>query len=197
MKTGWGIALGVLCGLLAAAILLVVSSGPRGEPIQLLPPPTLPPVVVHVTGAVVQTGVYPLPPNSRIENAIEAAGGPLPAADLDTLNLAAFLEDGERLWVPYRVHVTPSPQNNLQSPILPPEVGKDSPELAGLININTASAALLETLPGVGPVMAERILTYRRENGPFSRIEDIENVPGIGPVTFEKIKTLISVSPQP
>jgi competence protein ComEA len=197
MKTGWGIALGVLCGLLAAAILLVVSTGPRGEPVQLSPPPTLPPLVVHVTGAVAQTGVYPLPPDSRIEDALEAAGGPLPGADLDSLNLAAFLEDGERLWVPYRAQASPSPQNNLQIQDQSSTISQDSPDPAGLIDINTASAALLETLPGIGPVMAERILAYRQEHGPFGRIEDIENVPGIGPMTFEKLKPLISVGLQP
>ncbi|MEJ2348723.1 MAG: SLBB domain-containing protein [Anaerolineales bacterium] len=96
MKTWWGIAFGVLCGLFGAGILLLASRQPRGEPIQLRPPPTPPPVIVHVTGAVAQPGVYTLASESRVEDAVQAAGGVSPQADVQSLNLAAF-------WKPYLV----------------------------------------------------------------------------------------------
>src|SRR4030066_1289788 len=92
----WAIAYGVVCGLLAAGIILLVSRFPRGEAIQLRPPPSPQPILVDVTGAVVQPGVYSLPYGSRVFDAIEAAGGLTEAAVAQTLTQAAFLEDGQK-----------------------------------------------------------------------------------------------------
>jgi competence protein ComEA len=178
---------GVLCGLLAAGLIRLVSSPPRGEPVKLLPPPTAAPLMVHVAGAVAQPGVYTLPPESRVQDAIQAAGGALPEADLSTLNLAAFVQDGMRITVP-----TPPPKPAAGESINP---AQRTPTAITLypININIATQAELESLPGIGPATAKAIIEYRDTNGLFTRIEDIMNVPDIGPKTFERIKELITV----
>lgn len=194
MKTWWGIAFGVLCGLLGAGILILAGRQPRGEPIQLLPPPTPPPVIVHVTGAVAQPGVYTLSGECRVQDALQAAGGLLPQADAQSLNLAAFIKDGERIWIPYQSQA----EEPSQSPAGTYDSSKDSsgqlpvesPTM--LIDINRASQEELESLPGIGPVTAQKIIADREENGPFSKIEDIERVSGIGPAKFGKIKEFIT-----
>jgi competence protein ComEA len=199
MKTWWGIAFGVLCGLFGAGILLLASRQPRGEPIQLRPPPTPPPVIVHVTGAVAQPGVYTLASESRVEDAVQAAGGVSPQADVQSLNLAAFIKDGERIWIPYQAQAEELPQSPGATPASVGEPGErlpvGSPTL--LVDINRASQEELESLPGIGPVTAQKIIADREENGPFSKIEEIERVPGIGPAKFEKIKALITVGSGP
>lgn len=199
MKTGWGIVFGILCGLLGAGIILVASARPRGQPVKLIPPPTAAPIIVHVSGAVSQPGVYTLPRESRVQAALEAAGGILPEANVNAINLAAFIKDGTQLWVPFqtsgppqftpRSNTSPVPENEDMEPVYQTQ--------DGLININTATQNELEALPGIGPVMAQRIITYREENGPFAHIEDIEKVPGIGPVRFEQMRALITVDGYP
>jgi len=190
VKSWWGIAwpisLGVLIGLTAAGLLLLVSSRPRGEAIRLSPPPTAPPLVVDVSGAVTQPGVYELTPDSRVQDAIRAAGGALAEADLAGLNLAAPLEDGAAIRVPVRGE-TPSPPSRSGEIPVPGVTG-------GLININTATQEGLESLPGIGPTLAKRVIQYREANGPFPNIEAIENVSGIGPGIFEKIRDLITIN---
>lgn len=199
MKTWWGIAFGILCGLLGAAVIQVASSQPRGSAVQLQPPPTPLPILVHVTGAVTQPGVYALPRNCRVRDAVEAAGGPAMGADTGVLNLAAFLEDGAQLWVPYKTQAGNSPQLDPQIDRRPDSEPVHSATFssAAPINLNTATQAELESLPGIGPVIAQRIIAYRVESGPFLRSEDVQNVPGIGPAIFEKIKDLISVNGAP
>lgn len=199
MKTWWGICFGILCGLLGAAVIQIASSQPRGSAIQLQPPPTPLPILVHVVGAVSRPGVYELPESPRVRDALEAAGGTAISADTGTLNLAAFLEDGARLWVPYQTGVENSPQLDPEKgqPLIGGPVQFAAFSGAALINLNTASQAELESLPGIGPVIAQRILAYRAESGPFRRPEDVQNVPGIGPGIFEKIKELITVEEEP
>ncbi|MBT3389738.1 MAG: competence protein ComE [Chloroflexi bacterium] len=190
----WGlIAIGVLFGLLGAGAVLIASSPPRGIPIDLLPPPTPVPIRVHISGAVAQPGVVALPPESRVQDAIAAAGGFSEDAQTENLNLAALLEDGSQVIVPIVASANNTPAVAESSPIIadPPQ----GESVAQIVNINTASQAELETLPGVGPVTAEKIIAYRQENGAFSIIEEIQNVSGIGPATFEKMKPLITVDP--
>ena len=184
MKTGWVLALGIVCGLLGAGIILLVSRPPRGNAIVLFPPPSPVPLVVFVSGAVAHPDVYTLPSGSRVRDAIQAAGGLSPDADPQTLNLASFLTDGAKVQVPTIPKATNS--NASVIGVVPGIVG-------GLININIASQQELDTLPEIGPTLAQRIITYRETKGLFSRIEDIQNVSGIGPATFEKIKALITV----
>jgi competence protein ComEA len=199
MKTWWSIAFGVACGLLAAGLLLLTSSPPRGKAIQLSPPPPASPLAVHVTGAVSRPGVYLFPQGSRVEEALEAAGGLSPEADAQLLNLAAPLHDGERLWVPIKVQqAAGAPADTGNPPGYFTVEGGNTPQASsGRINLNTATQAELESLPNIGPVTAEKIIAYRQANGYFSQIEDIQLVSGIGPVTFEKIKDLISVGEYP
>ena len=201
MKNWWIVVLGVIFGLLGAGIIYLASQPPRGNPIALLPPPTPIPFQIHISGAVINPGVHALPSGSRVQDAIEAAGGFTHQADSSGLNLAALLEDGTRVLVPYQIPTaTPaptrepnhqSPQN--QNPTSIPAATSSTP----LININTASQPELETLSGIGPATALKIIAFRQENGYFSSIEEIQKVSGIGPATFEKIKAFITVDEQP
>ncbi len=175
---------GILLGLFLAALVWVVARNPSGEAVTLRPVPTEKPIVVHITGAVPRPGVYALPQGARIQDGISAAGGFLAEADKTNINLAQLLDDGEKLDVPYMEGGSPV----ITTPV--PEVVTSTTEL---ININTASAAELDTLPGIGPTTAQKIIDYRTQNGPFVNTEDIINVSGIGPGTYERIKTLITV----
>lgn len=197
MKTWWGVAFGVVGGLLGAGILYLASSPPRGQAITLSPPPSPAPILVHISGAVAHPGVYALPSDSRVLDGLEAAGGLLAQADAQILNLAAPLEDGERVFVPAVAPTQPPPQLNSAFPAGQTGAGQPptpaSNLASNLININTASQEELERLPGIGPVTAQKIITYRQQNGSFTAIEAIQDVPGIGPKTFERIKGFISV----
>ncbi len=188
MKTWWLLAVGIIGGLLGSGVIYLTSSQPRGEGITLLPPPTSAPIVVHIVGAVLEPGVYSLPIKSRQQDAIEAAGGFLPDANPQALNLAAPLQDGDRIVVPTIPSDTPTPATNPSKSTI-----VELPSSNTLININTASQADLENLPGIGPVKAQTIIAYRESNGFFGLIKDIQNVPGIGPKTFENLKSLITV----
>jgi competence protein ComEA len=208
MKTGWAIAFSVVCAFLAAGILYLAASPPRGEAIILLPVPSPLPLVVQVSGAVKQPGVCQLSPGSRVQDALEAAGGPLDGADISALNLAAPVQDGERIEVPAaEVRLASPPQDSAPGfagsraqtgvevgPMTTPTPqGAALPPSTGKINLNTAGQAELESLPGIGPALAQRILDYREQSGPFKTIEDIQKVKGIGPGIFAKIKDLITV----
>ena len=183
MKPWWAIPFGVLCGFLAAGLLLLAIRPPRGESIQLHPPPTQLPLQVYVVGAVANPGLYAIPSGSRVKDALDAAGGLLSTANPMAINQAAFVEDGERIYIP----------DTSQSQGDKSTAGTLSQTSHELININTASQGDLEKLPGIGPVTAEKIILYRKENGVFATIEALQEVPGIGPVTFEGLKTLICV----
>ena len=187
MKNRWEyLLLGILGGLLGAGLLTLLFSPPRGEPVRLLPAPTGPPLVVHVDGAVINPGVYTFEQGSRVQDAVEAAGGLSLDASTERINMAAFLEDGLRVVIP-RV-TTPQPTNLDGSPGEELAVTPTFP-----ININIASLEELQFLPGIGPVKAQRIIDYRDQNGPFESVDELLNVTGIGPSTFEEIKDLITV----
>lgn len=129
-------------------------------------------IVVHVAGAVMQPGVYELNSDSRILDALQAAGGAQEDAALDSINLAAPLQDGTQVRIP----------------ILGEEdEGGDTRTL----NINMATATELETLPGIGPTRAQEILRYREEQGPFRSVEDLLEISGIGDSTLNQIKDLV------
>jgi competence protein ComEA len=191
MKNLPQVVLGVLLGLLGAGVLQGVNAPPRGEAVQLLPPPSPPPLVVHVSGAVRSPGVYTLPPESRIRDAVDAAGGFSGEAFTETLNLAAFLQDGQQLRIPTTEEQAAAVSADGQGG------GSANPAQAFPININTAGLAELDLLPGIGPAKAQAIISYREEHGPFQTIEEIQNVPGIGPATFDALKDLITVGNAP
>jgi len=196
MKNVLYVLLGVMAGFILAGALVFVSRAPAGEPIILLPAPTRAPIAVHVIGAVPRPGLYNFQEGARVQDAVDAAGGLLADADENAINLAALLEDGQQLDIPYKDGSGPgssgsqdtNPNGSLSSGL------GDNPETAGeLININSASPEELDTLPGIGPTTAQKIVDYRDENGPFSSIDDLLNVPGIGPATFDDIEALITV----
>ena len=192
MKTILYIFVGILLGLLLAGGIWIAARAPEGESIQLRPAPTSEPIQVHVAGAVVRPGLYDLPEGSRVMDAVEAAGGFIADADKNSLNLAARVEDAERLDIPYIAGGAPA----MQEGFTVISEGTPSTSNEDLVNINTASAEELDTLPGIGPTTARNIIAYRDENGPFGSIEDIVNVSGIGAATYNGIKDLITVSEQ-
>ncbi|MBU0705187.1 MAG: helix-hairpin-helix domain-containing protein [Chloroflexi bacterium] len=150
------------------------------------PTPTPAPIRVHVTGAVCVPAVYKLSPGSIVQDAVEAAGGPATDADLNHINLALELRDQQQVYVPRQGEADPPPLVSGGEP-----GGEES--TVTLVNINTAMATELETLPRIGPTTAQRIIEYREASGPFGTIEDIQNVPGIGPATFDGLEDLITV----
>ena len=180
-------AAGILMGLFVALLIWIVARNPSGAAVTLRPPPTEKPIVVQISGAVPRPGVYALAQGSRVQDAISAAGGFLVDADKTAINLARALEDGEQLDIPYAAG---------SGPVLATEApATEVPAASELININTASQSELESLPGIGPTTARKIIEYRDANGPFVNPEDIINVSGIGPGTYERIKDLITVGP--
>lgn len=142
--------------------------------------------VVHVTGHVVAPGLHRLPPDARVADAIEAAGGPTAQAHLDVLNLARPVSDGEQLRVPSRAEAEAEPSDG--SAAAGSQPGGD-----GTVDLNRATAAELEELPGIGPVLAGRIIEHREANGPFRSVGDLRQVTGVGEKTFQSLADLLSV----
>jgi competence protein ComEA len=168
---------------------------PQVEPaparsVETTPAPVTPPVgeaaetsetvVVSVVGLVARPGLVTLPSGSRVAAAIEGAGGLLPDADPASLNLAAVLTDGEQIAVG-----VPS-----ATPGAPDPTGATA---GGAVDLNAAGAAELDALPGIGPVLAQRIVDYRTRNGPFTSVDQLDDVPGIGPAIFAELAPLVTV----
>lgn len=149
-------------------------------------------VVVYVTGAVKNPGVYTLEDGMRVKDAIDLAGGVLPEADLLRLNLAQKLHDEDKLYVPKIGEIMSESQTQQSTAGASGTAGITSLS-DGKININTAGLSELDTLPGIGPATAQKIIDYRTQNGPFKSIDDIKNVSGIGDKKFEQIKDKIKV----
>jgi competence protein ComEA len=157
---------------------------------------------VHVTGAVSKPGVYQLPADARIIDAVNKAA-PMDEADLDALKLAARIADGQDIYVPQKLPLGSSPAVGNQPGTAFPSAGSgnsafsaapgNSAAVNGLVNINTADQGQLDTLPGIGSSLAQRIIQYRDSNGPFKDIEDLKDVSGIGDKNFENLKDMITV----
>ncbi|MGD8584786.1 MAG: helix-hairpin-helix domain-containing protein [Chloroflexota bacterium] len=186
-----GIAIGALAvalsGRMRPAPIIISPPGPTSTPI---PDPTQAPLKVHLSGEVAVPAVYELPPGAILQDAIEAAGGLTAAAAADVVNLALPLTSGMHIHIPAADQVNSSPEflDRSGSLIVPSE----SPD-GQLINLNTATLAELEQLPGIGPSTAQKIIDYRQANGPFATVEDIQNVSGIGPGKLEQIRDLVTV----
>ena len=163
---------------------------PGGPPLPAPPPVT---VTVHVAGQVASPGVYAVAAGGRVADAVVAAGGPSPEADVEQLNLAAKVSDGERVYVPKKG----------ESP--PPVAGGGPPPAAGsgggakgaapgmALDLNTATAEQLEALPGVGPATSRAIVAYRSSRGRFRSVTELLEVPGIGPAKLEALRPLVRV----
>ncbi len=150
-------------------------------------------IVVHVAGEVKNPGVYTLSTSARMIDAVLAAGGATARADLEVINLATPLIDSSQIYVPTKgsaerpVFARPQPgMNGVQST-------QSSPDSGGVVNINRASVAELDALPGIGPSTAQAIVDYRTTNGPFGSPEDLLNVKGIGPAKFDAMRKLVGV----
>ena len=169
----------------------------RPPPIVIEAPPPSPtaaptetpgPLRVYVSGEVGQPAVYELPPGSIVADVVEMAGSFTEEAAAEAVNLAQPLADGMHVHVPAEKEAGAPPIFSVSEPATAP--GENG---AMTVNINTATRAQLEALPGVGPATAEKIVAYREENGPFERIEEIMDVSGIGEAKFEGMKELITV----
>ncbi len=174
----------ITLAIIGGAVLLLIS---RPQPVQITinppvptatPEPTLTPgpISVYITGAVQEPQTtLSLPAGSRVQAAIDAAGGLLDGADLDRVNPVQILRDGDQVHVPF----------------IEEEIILATPGTPGIIGINTATIEELQTLPGIGPALAERIIEFREGTGPFTSFEDLDLVSGIGPAMLENLEGLI------
>ncbi len=185
----------IVIAIAAGAALLLIT---RPDPVQITINPPQPtstpepsatpaPILIYVTGAVnnPETTVT-LPYNSRVADAIEAAGGVTDDAELSLVNLAAVLHDGDQVHVPLQSAAGEPADEPAEVEALPTRPGGE------VVYINSATAEELETLPGIGPATAANIIEYREANGAFGSLEDLDNVPGIGSATLEELAPLIA-----
>jgi competence protein ComEA len=146
--------------------------------------PSPEPLEIYVTGAVAQPEIrLTMEPGSRVEDAIQAAGGALENANLSAVNLAARLQDGDQIHVPGIAEAASEEAVEITA----------TPSTPRLLDLNTATQAELEALPDIGEATAQDILAYREENGPFTSVDQLDEVPGIGPATLEKLRPLVTV----
>ena len=204
------ILIALICGIIAYA---VMSNNSEYEEQDILEPNTIEnkienkiednienekrKIVIHITGQVKNPGLVYLDEGARIADAIKEAGGSTKDAALDKVNLAYVLEDGQKIYIPNKNEkiseiqyiITDSGENVLKG------TGKESNVKGGIkkVNINSANQEELETLPGVGPALAVRIIEYRNSNGKFEKVEDVQNVKGIGDSKFTNIKEYICI----
>lgn len=182
--------LGVIA--LGSAGLWYVRSLPQPVAIRAEPVPapsaseSAPPLIVHVAGWVEEPGVYELPDGSRVIDALQAAGGAKRGAELAALNLAAPLTDGQQVLVPRAADAA-------QGAGATPAPAGSGATGTTLVNVNVASAEELETLPGIGEVLAATIVQYREEHGPFTSVDQLLDVSGIGEVTLEELRDLVTI----
>ena len=152
-------------------------------------------IIIHVSGAVVNEGIVELEEKARVADAIEAAGGVTEDAYMRDINLASLLEDGMKVYIPTKEEVMQKEENSDYIIGSNNIIGNNNVESkkSGKVNINTATKEELDTLPGVGESTANKIISYREENGKFKSIEEIKEVSGIGDSKFEQIKDLIEI----
>jgi|GEM_PF-2792132 len=153
------------------------------------------PVVVHVAGAVVKPNLYKLPAGARVFDAIEAAGGALPDAQVDSLNLAEPLQDGSKVCVASKAATVCDSTVQVTTSVARASATTAQPAKASgaKINVNTATEAQLRTVSGIGPTTAKAIVDYRKTNGLFKRLEDLDKVKGIGSATLSKIRESLTL----
>lgn len=182
----------VVAALAAAAggVVLFLRDGDDGEPVRIVSPPTVSSVEsrveseskAYVTGAVERPGLYTIREGDRLADLIDLAGGITEDADMQAVNLAVRVKDQDHWTVP-----------RVGEPTVVPSDDDSVDEATGKVDINTADAELLETLPGIGEARAEAIIRYREEHGQFKHVDDIVAVPGIGSSTLEGLRDLVEV----
>ena len=199
--------IGAVLALLAAIALVIaavvlLTGGDDVAPVMIVAPeptaaaePTPAKIRVHVSGAVRSPGVYEMSDGDRVMDAIAAAGGVQPEADMASVNLARRVEDETKYHIFLLDESPASPTLGQSRSAVSPNQGSRSSRASpssSLIDLNSATVQELETLPGIGPVMAGRIVIHRDTNGPFASVDDVESVPGIGPKTLESIRPLVT-----
>jgi competence protein ComEA len=176
--------------LIIGGLFVFLNSGGKAQALPAVAVPELPTiapvVVIDVAGKVNKPGVYKLPSGSRAVDALTAAGGAKKGVDLSDINLAHVLSDGEQIVVGAPKVVTSSRGKGSSK-------SSGKVKLSGPLNINTATAAQLDALPGIGPVMAARIITYREKNGLFKDISELRKVSGMGASKFAQLQNLIKI----
>ncbi|MGE5619797.1 MAG: helix-hairpin-helix domain-containing protein [Sphingomonadaceae bacterium] len=187
---------------LAAFLVVLVTLGavgllqtPRRTALQVVSPatpPAPPSIKVHVVGAVPAPGVYQLPADARVEDALKAAGGPCDGVGLDSLNLAAPLRDGQQVVIPAAGDAAANaPLYSPPASLSPGSSPSMSP--SAKLDLNSASQSELEALPGIGPVTARKILEYRARNGRFVSIEELRGAKLVNAPTYERVKDLVEI----
>lgn len=162
---------------------------------------------VHVAGKVNKPGVYDLKPGSRLQDAVKAAGGTLPNADLESINLAEKLQDGQQIYIALKGQIPPPAVSVVKGGAhasarssTKAEGGRESSGPTklttpgqGTVNINTAGLDELQRLPGVGPATAQKIMDYRTQNGRFNAVDELDEVKGIGPAKLAKMRSFVTI----
>jgi competence protein ComEA len=203
MKQYQHIIFGVLFGLLAAGLILLISKPVEGEPISLSPAPTPTntsapkptstevPILVQVEGEVNNPGIYSLQQNARLEDLIDLAGGLTDYADNNRINRALLLRDGDYMYIPGFDEEIPNIARNA-----PINLSEDSENFYNYpLNINEADQLALESLPGIGPAKAADIIAYRQMLGTFTSLEDLLDISGIGPATLDSLREYLICEP--
>ena len=196
----WANALLIIATLAALSGVLALLRCEAAPGIEISLPTTTPTprLMVYVSGAVAQPGVYEFRDGDRLQDAVQSAGGLLSDADTSAVNMAALLEDEQHYHFPLVGESNDRPTANLDDSTASdnPSHGIDEPpqSLENPIDINSASQQQLQSLPGIGEVKSRAIIDFRNAHGPFSEISEITSVPGIGPVIFENIQNLITVN---
>lgn len=202
----------VLLGLLTVGGTLFLITDPLRKAVAYSEPPSCDQVCVHVCGAVVKPGVITVPAGSRILAAVGRAGGALAEADLEQVNLAAFVEDGEQIYLPKKGEVVFTPgsggktgsgtrNNNANGRFAKAKkdrrfaIKATQPKIKvnWPLDLNQATQQQLELVPGIGPAMAGKILAYRQASGKFTTYDELNNVSGIGPAKLEKFRSYLCV----
>ncbi len=169
----------LLSALVTTAVLIAADRYER--PALVITDMARPTIVVQVEGAIATPGTYRLPGGSRLDELVDQAGGLADEADPSTLNLAARVGDGEVVHIPARTTAVPATE--------PPGTATAMTR----VNINTATAEELEQLPGIGPVLSERIVAYREQNGPFASLDQVVQVEGISTRLLEDLRPLVTL----
>jgi competence protein ComEA len=203
MKHFYQLIFGVLIGLFASGLILLIAKPQVGDPISLSPPPTPTttsqpkptptaiPILVQIAGEVHTPGMYELPQNARLGDLLAKAGGLTEQADQTRVNSALIIKDGDYIYIPSEGQEIPDIARNASLNVLTdPDNTFQYP-----ININNASLEALESLPGIGPAKAADILEYRQMIGEFTSLDELLNISGIGPATLESLLDYLICEP--